>query len=143
MQRDLEEADMTPSQRSFVTSFVDGNRRLVKSNRTFFLKLAFLYPDKLIHALTKLIRPSYAPHLISRIRMRALLRGKERSIPLERVASPPLEASVNGEGAHRRSPVLVKRGRRPRRPHARPSRAVGLPLAWVSPGGEVQLPDHR
>ena len=85
MHLDLEKADLTEVQRSFVTAFASKNRRLVVARRTFLLKLALLYPDKLVHALTKLLGPNYAPLWFARIRLRALLSGRARSIPLEKL----------------------------------------------------------
>jgi hypothetical protein len=88
MQFDLEKADLTEPQRSFVTSFASRNRRLVQSKRTFLLKLALLYPDKLVHAITKLLGPNFAPLWFSRIKVRALLSGKQPCIPLQMPAPP-------------------------------------------------------
>jgi hypothetical protein len=88
MQLDLEKADLTEPQRSFVSSFASRNRKLVESKRTFLLKLALLYPDKLVHAVTKLLGPNFAPLWISRIKVNALLAGKEPCIPFQTPARP-------------------------------------------------------
>jgi hypothetical protein len=88
MQPDLDNADLTDIQRSFVTAFASRNRSLAAAGRTFLLRLAILYPDKLVHALTKLLGPNYAPLWFSRIRLHSLLSGKRPSIPLENLASP-------------------------------------------------------
>jgi len=88
MRLDLKNVDLTESQRSFVTAFAAKNRRLVEARSTFLLKLALLYPDKMVHALTKLLGPNHAPLWFARIRLHALLSGREPSIPLEKLASP-------------------------------------------------------
>jgi hypothetical protein len=87
MRSDLENADLTEAQRAFVASFAARNRRLVASKRTFLLKLALLYPDKLIHAVTKLLGPNYAPLWYSRWKVNSLLSGKEPCIPLPELAA--------------------------------------------------------
>ena len=87
MQQELEEADLTGVQRAFVSSFAARNRRLIEAKRSFLFKLALLYPDKLVHAVTKLLRPNFAPLWFSRLKLRALLSGRVPSIPIEKLAS--------------------------------------------------------
>jgi hypothetical protein len=62
---------------------------LVEAKRTFLLKLAFLYPDKLVHAVTKLLGPHYAPLWFSRMRLHALVSGREPCIPWQTMAPLP------------------------------------------------------
>lgn len=88
MRLDLEKADLTDIQRSFVAAFASRNRTLAQARSTFLLKLALLYPDKLVHAVTKLLGPNYAPLWFSRIRLHALLSSRQPSIPIEKLASP-------------------------------------------------------
>jgi hypothetical protein len=88
MRLDIERSDLTEAQRSFVASFASRNRELVEAKSTFLIKLALLYPDKLVHAVTKLLGPNFAPLWFSRLKVRSLLAGKQPCIPL-RMPAPP------------------------------------------------------
>jgi glycosyltransferase involved in cell wall biosynthesis len=89
MAEDLAQADLTAGQRAFVADFAARNRKLAGAKGDFPVRLALLYPDKLVHAVTKLLRPNFAPLWFSRMKLHALLSGRQPSIPFEKPAAVP------------------------------------------------------